>query len=68
MPSESKLKPQIEREYKKPLPEVLRELYNGSQSEVARKLGTTQGTISRWMHQCNLNTSRVINSQDDNAA
>ena len=68
MPSESKLRPQIERDFKKPLPEILRELYNGSQSEVARKLGTTQGTVSRWMRRYKLTTSRVINSQDDNAA
>lgn len=60
MPS-SKLK-QIERARGRPMSELLKELYaqHGSQVEVARDLGVSQGTVSLWLMRFGLRGKKIL--------
>lgn len=61
MPAQSKMK-SIEAEWKRPMHEILMELYDhlGSQTEVARTLGVGQSTISTWLSLLGLQEKTIL--------
>ncbi|MDL1921969.1 helix-turn-helix domain-containing protein [Chloroflexi bacterium CFX3] len=52
----------IERQYERPMTVILKELYakHGSQVEVARALGVSQGTVSIWLMRLGLQQWAII--------